>query len=150
MKLTGDAPRRIAHILKAGEQRLERETFDVKIDELKKTYEYCLSVISQIEKLDDEKIQMELNSLEMTKDEMYAKLEDVVCHAKSDLSSELADIQLMYCRKLEHVLNHLENLDMDLQGKSDAKCLAAEYAIDHAVHSLKYALYAVLLAAKAP
>lgn len=129
---------------------MERETFDVKIDGLKKTYEYCLSVIGQIEKLDDEKIQMELNSLGTTKDEMHAKLEDVVCHAKSDLSSELADIQLMYCRRLEHVQNHLESLDKDLQGKSDAKCLVAEYAIDNAAHSLKYALYAVLLATKAP
>ncbi len=129
---------------------MERETFDVKIEELKKAYEHSLSVIGQIEKLDDENIQMELNSLETTRNKMYVKLEDVVCHAKSDLSSELADIQLMYCRRLEHVLNHLESLDMDLQGKSDAKCLVAEYAIDNAAHSLKYALYAILLAAKAP
>ncbi|MCD8335711.1 MAG: hypothetical protein LUD18_00265 [Lachnospiraceae bacterium] len=127
---------------------MERETFDVKIEELKKTYEHSLSAISQVGKLDDESIQLELNDLETAKKKMYAKLEDVVCHAKSELSSELADIQLMYCRRLGHVLNQLESLNMDTLSKNDEKCLVAEYAIDNAAYSLKYALYAILLATK--
>lgn len=78
------------------------------------------------------------------------RLKDMVASGRSQVVSSLASVQLEHFRStadaLEHVTEYFQNAGEVDGDRAESTALYAEFALDHAMHTVRSALLAVCLA----
>lgn len=131
---------------------LNREMFAVKMCELEKQYELMRGRLELCRRENHGEIRRELDRMMDEYKEAEILLEQREKNSRSPGSAALSGIWLDYSRKAEKIVEnglsrclHSEFSDA-AQDKAEAGALYAEYAIDVAVQSMRYAVIAVMKA----
>lgn len=126
--------------------------FAYKLCELEEEYERLQSCIYLFQSKDEAQVQKELDQLRDEGREHQLLLDERIRASRSPAVAALAQAQLEFGRRVEQVLH--EELPDEMRGRnqtsaedqSEAMSLFAEYAIDFATQSMRYALIAALSA----
>lgn len=131
---------------------LNQDMFAVKICELEKQYELMQSRLELCRRENHGEIRRELDRMLAEYKEAEALLEHRERNSRSPGAAALSGIWLDYFRQADQIVKkdlprslHSELSD-EAQDKAVAGALYAEYAIDVAVQSMRYALIAVMKA----
>lgn len=132
--------------------KLQEGVFAVKLYELEQQYGKLQSRLRLCMKDDHSKIQQELQKALDEYRENIILLQENVKGCRSPAVTAMAEVQLDYFRHAHEILEkelskYLDNESSTTQeNKTEATALYAEYAIDFAIQSMKYALIAALRA----
>ncbi|WP_295630395.1 hypothetical protein [uncultured Intestinimonas sp.] len=126
--------------------------FAYKLCELEEEYGRLQSRIYLFQSKDEAQVQKELDQLRDEGREHQLLLDERIRASRSPAVAALAQAQLEFGRRVEQVLH--EELPDEMRGRnqtsaedqSEAMSLFAEYAIDFATQSMRYALIAALSA----
>ena len=126
--------------------------FAYKLCELEEEYGHLQSRIYLFQSKDEAQVQKELDQLRDEGREHQLLLDERIRASRSPAVAALAQAQLEFGRRVEQVLH--EELPDEMRGRnqtsaedqSEAMSLFAEYAIDFATQSMRYALIAALSA----
>ena len=132
--------------------KLGQELFSVKLHELKQEYGRLQTRIRLFSTQDTEQARRELAQLQDEYQQQDLLLDERIRACRSPCAASLAAAQSDYDRRVEQIL--LEELPNSMRGhnrtctqdQAEAASLYAEYAIDFAVQSTRYALIAALKA----
>lgn len=123
-----------------------------KLEEMEKNYESLRHAIEALEQEDRREIKESMQKMAYELHRGESLLINAAKKAKSDMMEEMAEIQLEYCSKIDRFLEHqIEILNKDSTGcaqerHAEEMSLYAEYAIDLATQTVKYAVFAALKA----
>lgn len=132
--------------------KLQEGVFAVKLYELEQQYGKLQSRLRLCMKDDHSKIQQELQKALDEYRENIILLQENVKGCRSPAVTAMAEVQLDYFRHAHEILEkelpkYLDSESNTTQeNKTEATALYAEYAIDFAIQSMKYALIAALRA----
>ncbi len=132
--------------------KLQEGVFAVKLYELEQQYGKLQSRLRLCMKDDHSKIQQELQKALDEYRENIILLQENVKGCRSPAVTAMAEVQLDYFRHAHEILEkelpkYLDSESSTTQeNKTEATALYAEYAIDFAIQSMKYALIAALRA----
>lgn len=136
--------------------KLSEGMFAVKLYELEREYGRMQSRLRLCQKDNHQKIRQELQRVAEEYQEDELLLLNNVENSRSPAVAALADAQLDYSRRAEKILEqelpeYLQDEDGSAPGEgaehqAEAAALYAEYAIDFAVQSMRYALMTALKA----
>ena len=126
--------------------------FAYKLCELEEEYGRLQSRIYLFQSKDEAQVQKELDQLRDEGQEHQLLLDERIRASRSPAVAALAQAQLEFGRRVEQVLH--EELPDEMRGRNqtsaedqaEAMSLFAEYAIDFATQSMRYALIAALSA----
>ena len=126
---------------------LKNEIFAVKLCELEESYGWLQSHLRLFQGKNLEQIHQERERLQDAYHERMLLLDETAQASRSPVMARLAEIQRDYGRQTEEVL-HLagggEWDDSPSRDRAEAMTLYAEFAIDFAVQTMRYALIAAL------
>lgn len=126
--------------------------FAVKLCQLEQQYGLLQSRLRLCQEGSHEKIRCELQKAADEYKETDLLLQSSVEASRSPAVSALAQAQITYCRNVEQLLKeelpeYLHSEDsVPGQDQAEAAALFAEYAVDFATQSMRYALWAALSA----
>ena len=132
--------------------KLNQGIFAIKLYELEQRYAEMLSRLRICQQEDHQKL---LEELQRVKDDYKSKelmLKNNIENSRSKAVAELSDAQFDYFKKAENVLR--QKMPEYLHGEkrsrtedeAEAAALYAEYAVDFAVQSMRYALISAMTA----
>ena len=123
-----------------------------KLEETEKNYESLRHAIEALEQEDRREIKESMQKMTYELHRGESLLINAVKKAKSGMMEEMAEIQLEYCSKINRFLETQDEiLNKDPTERAQEKyaedmSLYAEYAIDLATQTVKYAVFAALKA----
>lgn len=132
--------------------KLSQGIFSIKLYELEQQYAEMLSRLQICQQEDHQKL---LTELQRVKDEYRSKelsLQTNIKNSRSKAVSALSDAQLHYLHEARDILQkqlpgYLHSEDTSrIEDQAEAAALYAEYAVDFAVQSARYALIAAMTA----
>lgn len=126
---------------------LKNEIFAVKLCELEESYGWLQSHLRLFQGKDLEQIHQERERLQDEYHERMLLLDETARASRSPVMARLAEIQRDYGRQTEEVLQLAGGGDGDgssSRDRAEAMTLYAEFAIDFAVQTMRYALIAAL------
>ena len=132
--------------------KIKEGMFAVKLYELEQQYGRMQSRLHLCQQDDHQKIRRELQRAteEYQEDELLLKKN--VENSRSPAVAALAEAQLEYSRRVKEIYDwelpeyFQEETETDQENQAEATALYAEYAIDFAVQSMRYALMTTLKA----
>lgn len=120
--------------------------FSAKLREMEREYGTMQRELRRLE-AGRENSPRELDEIWREYEEQLARLERTARTCRSPAMARMADLQREYERKMEQILQ--ERLTgAGAEGQAEAAALYAEYAMDFAVQTMRYALMAALSAAQ--
>lgn len=120
--------------------------FSAKLREMEREYGTMQRELRRLE-AGRENSPRELDEIWREYEEQLARLERTARTCRSPAMARMADLQREYERKMEQILE--ERLTgAGAEGQAEAAALYAEYAMDFAVQTMRYALMAALSAAQ--
>lgn len=120
--------------------------FSAKLREMEREYGTMQRELRRLE-AGRENSPRELERIWREYEEQLARLERTARTCRSPAMARMADLQREYERKMEQILQ--ERLTgAGAEGQAEAAALYAEYAMDFAVQTMRYALMAALSAAQ--
>lgn len=120
--------------------------FSAKLREMEREYGTMQRELRRLE-AGRENSPRELERIWREYEEQLARLERTARTCRSPAMARMADLQREYERKMEQILQ--ERLTgAGAEGQAEATALYAEYAMDFAVQTMRYALMAALSAAQ--
>lgn len=132
--------------------KLSQGIFSIKLYELEQQYAEMLSRLQICQQQDHQKL---LSELQRVKDEYKSKeitLQNNIKNSRSKAVAALSDAQLHYLHQAKNILQrelpeylHSE-ASTRIEDQAEAASLYAEYAVDFAVQSARYALIAAMTA----
>ena len=130
----------------------KQEIFSAKLSELEEEYVRLQNRIRLFQEKDERQILEELGRLQKEGRQRQRLLNDRIRSSRSPSAASLARAQLDYEKQAEKILT--DKLPNEMRGtnqtwaqdQAEAMSLYAEYAIDFAVQSMRYALVAALKA----
>ena len=122
-----------------------QKLFYCKLDELGREYQLMQTHIALALDKHPDLLFEELESLEQEILQNHAKLEDFVSFSRSPAVSQLSSAHLDYCQKMEGITrNLLLNMNETSEECAEAAALYAEYAMDFATQTTRFALIAAM------
>ncbi|MGI6012078.1 MAG: hypothetical protein ACOX8H_11410 [Ruminococcus sp.] len=131
---------------------LREGMFAVKLYELEQQYGQMQSRLELCQRDDHPKIHRELQDVTNEFVEKELLLYKTAKNSRSPAAGALADAQLEYFEKIKHLLDQElpeclgGETGTPMEAQAEASALCAEYAIDFAVQSMRYALMTALKA----
>lgn len=131
---------------------LNHNLFASKLNELDAEYTQMISKIKLCSKGTHEEVMQAQKALWDECMEQEARLEEAIASGRSQAVTELSALQLHYYREIRGVLEEKLPRYLDAMSKAtdssraEAMALYAEFAIDSAIQSMRYALHAVFSA----
>lgn len=134
-----------------GAMKLGEEIFAIKLYELERQYGKLQNRLRVCGREDEKKLHEELEKAKGEYEKNQALLKKSVEGCRNPAVAELARAQWEYGRKVGNLLKESDRYFHSETGtpqedKAEASTLYAEYAIDFAVQSMKYAVLAALMA----
>lgn len=126
--------------------KLNEEIFAIKLYELEEQFGKMQGRLHLCQQQDHSKIKQHLQDTMDEYQENEYLLKKQVQGSHSSIVASLADAQQEYLRKTSEILKDQMASQPVLEEKAEASALYAEYAIDFAVQSMRYALIAALKA----
>lgn len=126
--------------------KLNEEIFAIKLYELEEQFGKMQGRLHLCQQQDHSKIKQHLQDTMDEYQENEYLLKKQVQGSHSSIVASLADAQQEYLRKTSEILKDQMASQTVLEEKAEASALYAEYAIDFAVQSMRYALIAALKA----
>lgn len=115
-----------------------KDMFDKKLKELSQQYVKLQNHIEQCQDANQDKIREEIIKIKSECAKYDFHLKDSIDFSRSSTVYKLADAQLDYNKNIEDILSK------DTLPHEESAALYAEYAIDFATQSIRYALLAAL------
>lgn len=120
---------------------------DCKLAEMEKQYGLLYARTAAAQRQDAHQVRQTLRRLEEEMAKSDAMLAHSVARSHSPAVRALSEAQLHYCREMKRLSATLEEqMHGGAQGKAEAAALYAEYALDFATQSARFALAAALRA----
>ena len=132
--------------------KLSQEIFAIKLYELERQYADMLSRLQICQREDHQKLSEELQRAKEEYKNKELILQNNIKNSRSKAVAALSDAQLHYFNEARDILQHvlpeyLHSEDSSLsEDQAEAASLYAEYAVDFAIQSARYALIAAMTA----
>lgn len=127
---------------------VQNGVFDAKLRELDGEYQSLRDGLDCCREEDVERMRRMRRSLTRRLEENEKSLRRLRDASRSPEAAQLAREQLEYFHRAETCLKQELNSAKGVQEQGEDACLYAEYAVDLAVHAMRYALVAALWAAE--
>jgi len=128
---------------------LAHNQFVSKLNELETGYAQMISRIQSCHQENPEEINQAKKSIMEECLAQEAELEEIISGGRSTALTELSAMQLHYFQEIRSVLEtklpqYLDSMSVPTAGsRAEAMALYAEFAVDNALQSMRYALHAV-------
>lgn len=129
--------------------------FAIKLYELEQQFGRLQARIQVCQKMDLQQLRSELEHMTNESKENELLLHKQLAAGRLPAMEALSEAQLTYCRKADEILQkqlipELSSEDQSIsESKAEAAALYAEYAIDHAIQTVRYATIASFSAIEA-